>query len=146
MEALIEAAELLPGGAADEEAGAGGLDVFGRQRGVEVEGAVAPVDGVGGAEAVEAEGLKDEGGGSGQAAELEAELRGAGGREEQAGGGGGAGGILELVPENRGGRDELRVGVEQEHGLRSGEGGEALIDGGGEAGVKGIGDEGDAGA
>lgn len=78
VEAFVEAVDVEPGGTANEDAGAGGLDVFGGGEGVEVEGAIVAVDGVRGEEAIEAEGFEDEGGGGGEATELEAGLGQAG--------------------------------------------------------------------
>lgn len=146
VEAFVEAAKLLPGGAEDEEAGAGGLDVFGGERGVQVEGAVAAVDGVRGEETVEAQSLEDEGGGCREAAELEAELGLVGGGKQCTAGGGGAGRLLENPGENGGRGEQPGVGVEEQDGGGIGEFGEALIGGGGEAKVGRVGEEGDAGA
>jgi hypothetical protein len=145
-EAFVEATGVGPGGVTDEDAGAGGLDIISGLEGVEVEGAVVAVDRVRGEETVETEGFEEEGGGGWEAAELEAGLGLAGRREEAAGGGGGVRIGLEESGEDGGGGGEGGIGVEEEDGIGGGEVGEALVGGGGEAEVFGVGDEVDTGA
>ena len=78
VEALVETAEFAPGVAADHEESAGGLLGGSGLIGVEIETAIAAVDGVAGQQAVEAERFKGQGPGGGKAAQEEAALRAAG--------------------------------------------------------------------
>lgn len=136
MELMVEAADGLPGGAADHEEGSGGLVDGLSLSQIEVETAVAAVHSAGGDEAVEAENLEGEGGGGGEAANGEAELGGALGVDEASADGGDLG-ASEFSEHGIDSGEQDAVGIQDQHKGLGGEG-EAAIDAAGKAEIFGM--------
>jgi hypothetical protein len=144
VESFVEASELIPGAAANEQAGSWGLFDASGLGGVKIERTPAAIDPVGGPQSIDTENFKGQGCRRGEAPDLEPEL-GASRLAELAAGSRDLGvGKLDGGQGRRCG--DVGVRIEQEDGLGAREGSKPLVDRSGEAEVARIGDQPDAAA